>query len=156
MNNFTIRKLCILNLIQIIHFESFKVYLFTIRNLRILNLIKIILFETFEVYLFTIRNLRILNLIKIILFETFEMYLFSIRNFRMSEKSENFQHYYLVISSNFFPSLIPLPSSVYLLLSTLYSMLLFPELVLSPRIHLYQFNLMYPKEDTIRWRIYAY
>ena len=63
----------------------------TIRNLRILNLIKIILFETFEVYLFTIRNLQILNL-KIILFETFEVYLFTIRNLRMSEKSENFQH----------------------------------------------------------------
>ena len=68
MNNFTIRKLCILNLIQIILFESFEVYLFTILNLRILNLIKIILVETFEVYLFTIRNLR------------------------MSEKSEIFQH----------------------------------------------------------------
>ena len=64
----------------------------TIRKLYILNLIKIILFETFEVYLFTIRNLRILNLIKIILFETFEVYLFTIRNLRMSEKSENFQH----------------------------------------------------------------
>ena len=68
MNNLTIRKLCILNLIQIILFKTFKVYLFTIRKLRILNLIKIILFETFGVYLFTIRNLR------------------------MSEISENFQY----------------------------------------------------------------
>ena len=49
MNNLPIRKLCILNLTQIILFETFEVYLFTIRNLRILNLIKIILFETFEV-----------------------------------------------------------------------------------------------------------
>ena len=64
MNNLPIRKLCILNLTQIILFETFEVYLFTILNLRILNLIKIILFETFKVYLFTIRNLRILNLIK--------------------------------------------------------------------------------------------
>ena len=60
MNNVPIRKLCILNLIQIILFETFEVYLFTIRNLRILNLIKIILFETFEVYLFTIETFELI------------------------------------------------------------------------------------------------
>ena len=52
MNNFTIRKLRILNLIQIILFKTFKVYLFTILHLRILNLIKIILFETFSVFIY--------------------------------------------------------------------------------------------------------